>query len=239
LGAMTESNSTGLWSPTGREFLTVLFQSTKRRARGTDANTRTHASGSAPMQCPALLRPLVRPPLVAANPLAAPCNRLGVQRGFRVGCAPGDGAGGGGGAAAWLSSAVEEKVDELLWREENQSLLEGVEAAERRARRHRAAGGRRAPRSRGGPPTREAARRGMRTLLFDVFDASSLFDVLLAQANGVHPLMPRTNGSLAVELPGLACLHCCTDPPIAKLLCCVKGQRLCDRMLLWYVVLAN
>jgi hypothetical protein len=59
-----------------------------------------------------------------------------------MGCAPGD------GAAAWLSSAVEEKVDELLWREENQSLLKGIEAAERHARRHRAAGG---------PPTREAA----------------------------------------------------------------------------------
>jgi hypothetical protein len=45
-----------------------------------------------------------------------------------MGCAPGD------GATVWLSSAVEEKVDELLWREENQSLLEGIEAAERHAR---------------------------------------------------------------------------------------------------------
>jgi hypothetical protein len=106
-----------------------------------------------------LLCPLVRPPLVAMNPLAMSCNCLVVRRGFRMGCAPGDGVGGGGGTATWLSSVVEEKVDELLWREGNQSLLEGIEAAKRHGRRHRAAGGRRAPCSRGGPPTQEAARR--------------------------------------------------------------------------------
>jgi hypothetical protein len=91
--------------------------------------------------------PTRQTPLVVANPLAASCNCLGVRRGFRMGCAPGTARGGGGGAAAWLSSTVEEKVDELLWREENQSLLEGVEAAERHAHRHRAAGGHNAPRS--------------------------------------------------------------------------------------------
>ncbi|GJM99327.1 hypothetical protein PR202_ga16417 [Eleusine coracana subsp. coracana] len=94
------------------------------------------------MQRPALLRPLVGPPLVTVNPLAARHHRLGVRRSVRSGCAPGDGAGGGSdgdGAAAWLSSAVGEKVDELLRREENRSLLEGVEAAERRVERARAA----------------------------------------------------------------------------------------------------
>ncbi|KAK3129642.1 hypothetical protein QOZ80_6BG0482710 [Eleusine coracana subsp. coracana] len=94
------------------------------------------------MQRPALLRPLVGPPLVTVKPLAARHHRLGVRRSVRAGCAPGDGAGGGSdgdGAAAWLSSAVGEKVDELLRREENRSLLEGVEAAERRVERARAA----------------------------------------------------------------------------------------------------
>jgi hypothetical protein len=76
----------------------------------------------------------------------------------------GGGSGGGegaGAAASWLSSAVGEKVDQLLRREENRALLEGVEDAERRldrARPHRAPGGRRAPRPRGVPPPREAAR---------------------------------------------------------------------------------
>ncbi|TVU08837.1 hypothetical protein EJB05_42252, partial [Eragrostis curvula] len=96
------------------------------------------------MQRPALVRPLVGPPLIAAKPLASRRICRGVRGSVRVGCAHGDGAGGGGagedkGAAAWLSSAVGEKVDELLQREENRSLLEGVEAAERRVERARAA----------------------------------------------------------------------------------------------------
>ncbi|KAL6601310.1 hypothetical protein ACP70R_044530 [Stipagrostis hirtigluma subsp. patula] len=97
------------------------------------------------MQRPAaLLRPLVGPPLLPASPLAA--RR---RRGGGVGCAPVEGpapAGGGGevegasaSAAAWLGSAVGEKVDELLRREENRALLEGVEAAERRVESARAA----------------------------------------------------------------------------------------------------
>ena len=58
------------------------------------------------------------------------------------GSEPGGGRGGGegaGAAASWLSSAVGEKVDELLRREENRALLEGVEDAERRVERARAA----------------------------------------------------------------------------------------------------
>ena len=55
------------------------------------------------------------------------------------GSEPGGGSGGGGAAASWLSSAVGEKVDELLRREENRALLEGVEDAERRVERARAA----------------------------------------------------------------------------------------------------
>uniref|UniRef100_A0A0A9D4X3 Uncharacterized protein n=1 Tax=Arundo donax TaxID=35708 RepID=A0A0A9D4X3_ARUDO len=93
------------------------------------------------MHRPALLRPLVGPPLPPVNPLSARRCRL-VRGGVRVGCAPGDGAGGGGegdGAASWLSSAVGEKVDELLRREENRSLFEDVEAAELRVERARAA----------------------------------------------------------------------------------------------------
>ncbi|XP_062194586.1 uncharacterized protein LOC133897779 [Phragmites australis] len=96
------------------------------------------------MQRSALLRPLAAPPLLPANTLVAR-RRRGGRGSVRVGCAPGEGAGGGGrgevdgGAAAWLSSAVGEKVDELLQREENRSLLEGVEAAERRVERARAA----------------------------------------------------------------------------------------------------
>lgn len=56
------------------------------------------------------------------------------------GSGPGGGVGEGDGAAAsWLSSAVGEKVDELLRREENRALLEGVQDAERRVERARAA----------------------------------------------------------------------------------------------------
>nr|ABG73469.1 unknown protein [Oryza brachyantha] len=93
------------------------------------------------MQQLALLRPLTLP---AAGPLAARC-RGGRGRGVRWRCATGGGAGSVGeeeeksAAAAWLSSAVGEKVDELLQREENRALLEGVEAAERRVERARAA----------------------------------------------------------------------------------------------------
>lgn len=94
------------------------------------------------MQHPALLRPLPQLPLLPTNPLAPRCRRGG--GGVRRRCAPGEGVGGGGGGgeertAAWLSSAVGEKVDELLRREENRALLEGVEAAERRVERARAA----------------------------------------------------------------------------------------------------
>ncbi|XP_051188973.1 uncharacterized protein [Lolium perenne] len=77
------------------------------------------------MQHAALLRALLPAP-----PLAAPrCRR---RVGVPVRCAPGEGA-------AWLSSAVGEKVDELLRREENRALLDGVEAAERRVELARAA----------------------------------------------------------------------------------------------------
>uniref|UniRef100_A0A453LDZ1 Uncharacterized protein n=1 Tax=Aegilops tauschii subsp. strangulata TaxID=200361 RepID=A0A453LDZ1_AEGTS len=79
----------------------------------------------------AFLRPLIPPPLVPARPLAARCRHL---RGVRGSCAPGEGAPG----AEWLSSAVGEKVDELLRREENRALLDGVEAAERRVELARA-----------------------------------------------------------------------------------------------------
>lgn len=99
------------------------------------------------------LRPLIHPsPLPAASPLAARCRGgrgRGRGRGVRWRCATGGGAGGGEveegegegkrEAAAWLSSAVGEKVDELLLREENRALVEGVEAAERRVERARAA----------------------------------------------------------------------------------------------------
>ena len=54
-------------------------------------------------------------------------------------CAPGEGAGDGAPRAEWLSSAVGAKVDELLRREENRALLDGVDAAERRVERARAA----------------------------------------------------------------------------------------------------
>uniref|UniRef100_A0A0D3H987 Uncharacterized protein n=1 Tax=Oryza barthii TaxID=65489 RepID=A0A0D3H987_9ORYZ len=105
------------------------------------------------MQHLALLRPLIHPsPLPAASPLAARCRGgrgRGRGRGVRWRCATGGGAGGGEveegegegkrEAAAWLSSAVGEKVDELLLREENRALVEGVEAAERRVERARAA----------------------------------------------------------------------------------------------------
>ncbi|VAI20125.1 unnamed protein product [Triticum turgidum subsp. durum] len=83
----------------------------------------------------ALLRPLIPPPLVPARPLAARCRHL---RGVRGRCAPGEGAGEGAPGAEWLSSAVGEKVDELLRREENRALLDGVEAAERRVELARA-----------------------------------------------------------------------------------------------------
>jgi hypothetical protein len=73
----------------------------------------------------------------------------------------------------------------------------------------------------------------MRTL-FDVFYASSPFDVLLAQANGALDKWVARGGA---TWPGLLALL--NGPPIAKLLCCMKGQQLCDRMLLWYVTLAN
>ncbi|KAL6845996.1 hypothetical protein ACP4OV_023444 [Aristida adscensionis] len=100
------------------------------------------------MQRPAaLLRPLVGPPLLSARRLPAR-RRRGGGGVRRVGCAPGGGEGpapageaaeGGAAAAAWLSSAVGDKVDELLRREENRALLDGVEAAERRVERARAA----------------------------------------------------------------------------------------------------
>ncbi|KAM3259136.1 hypothetical protein ACQJBY_050741 [Aegilops geniculata] len=83
----------------------------------------------------ALLRPLIPPRLVSARPLAARCRHL---RGVRGRCAPGEGAGEGAPGAEWLSSAVGEKVDELLRREENRALLDGVEAAERRVELARA-----------------------------------------------------------------------------------------------------
>ncbi|XP_047046413.1 uncharacterized protein LOC124651359 [Lolium rigidum] len=76
---------------------------------------------------------LLRPLLPASPPLAAPRRRRRVgYRGVRGRCAPGEGA-------EWLSSAVGEKVDELLRREENRALLDGVEAAERRVELARAA----------------------------------------------------------------------------------------------------
>lgn len=134
----TESNSSGHLSRAPR-LLAVPFQSKPHTTRGRREYARKL---SAAMQHPALLRPLVRQPLVSVSPLAAQRQSLGFRRSVRVGCAPGSGAGGGGdgdGAAAWLSSAVGEKVDELLQREENRSLLEGVEAAERRVERARAA----------------------------------------------------------------------------------------------------
>ncbi|CAL5082490.1 unnamed protein product [Urochloa decumbens] len=100
------------------------------------------------MQRAALLRPLVGSPLLPAGPLAAR-RRCRFHGGIRVrsatgegGSGPEDGGGGGevdGAAASWLSSAVGEKVDELLRREENRALLEGVEDAERRVERARAA----------------------------------------------------------------------------------------------------
>nr|BAJ84871.1 predicted protein [Hordeum vulgare subsp. vulgare] len=80
----------------------------------------------------ALLRPLIPPPLVPARPLTARCRRV------RGRCAPDQGAGEGASGAEWLSSAVGEKVDELLRREENRALLDGVEAAERRVELARA-----------------------------------------------------------------------------------------------------
>ncbi|KAM3276938.1 hypothetical protein ACQJBY_045011 [Aegilops geniculata] len=86
----------------------------------------------------ALLRPLIPPPLVAARPLAARCRHLRGLGGVRGRCAPGEGAGSGAPSAEWLSSAVGEKVDELLRREENRALLDGVEAAERRVELARA-----------------------------------------------------------------------------------------------------
>ena len=58
------------------------------------------------------------------------------------GSEPGGGRGGGegaGAAASWLSSAVGEKVDEILRREENRALLEGVEDVECRVERAHAA----------------------------------------------------------------------------------------------------
>ena len=100
------------------------------------------------MQRALLLRPLVGSPLVPAGPLAQPAvrRRCRFHGGVRVrsstgedGSEPGGGSGGGGAAASWLSSAVGEKVDELLRREENRALLEGVEDAERRVERARAA----------------------------------------------------------------------------------------------------
>ena len=102
------------------------------------------------MQRAALLRPLVGFPLLPVGPLAAR-RRCRFRGGVRVrsatgegGSGPGGGGGGGVGegdvaAASWLSSAVGEKVDELLRREENRALLEGVEDAERRVERARAA----------------------------------------------------------------------------------------------------
>uniref|UniRef100_A0A0D9XFX5 Uncharacterized protein n=1 Tax=Leersia perrieri TaxID=77586 RepID=A0A0D9XFX5_9ORYZ len=96
------------------------------------------------MQQLALLRPLIHPALLpAASPLAARCRR-GRGRGVRWRCATGGDAGGEGeegsaAAASWLSSELGEKVDELMRREENRALLEGVEAAERRVERARAA----------------------------------------------------------------------------------------------------
>ncbi|XP_066380397.1 uncharacterized protein [Miscanthus floridulus] len=99
------------------------------------------------MQRAALLRPLVGSPLVSAGPLAqvAVRRRCRFHGGVRVRSSTGEGGsepGGGegaGAAASWLSSAVGEKVDELLRREENRALLEGIEDAERRVERARAA----------------------------------------------------------------------------------------------------
>ncbi|KQJ91141.1 uncharacterized protein LOC100846153 [Brachypodium distachyon] len=91
------------------------------------------------MQHLALLCPLVQSPLLPASPLAARCRRRVRGLGIRGRYAPGEGAGDGVSSAEWLSSAVGEKVDELLQREENRALLEGVEAAERRVELARAA----------------------------------------------------------------------------------------------------
>jgi hypothetical protein len=96
---------------------------------------------------------LVGSPLVPVGPLAqlAVRRRCRFHGGVRVrsstgkdGTGTGTGGGseggdGAGAAASWLSSAVGEKVDELLRREENRALLEGVEDAERRVERARAA----------------------------------------------------------------------------------------------------
>ncbi|KAF8700961.1 hypothetical protein HU200_033848 [Digitaria exilis] len=96
------------------------------------------------MQRAALLRPLVGSPLLPASPLASRRRRR-FRGGVRVRSATGEGGRGGGAgdgdgaSASWLSSAVGEKVDELLRREENRALLEGVEDAERRVERARAA----------------------------------------------------------------------------------------------------
>ncbi|CAN6211503.1 unnamed protein product [Urochloa humidicola] len=96
------------------------------------------------MQRAALLRPLVGSPLLPAGSPAAR-GRFRFRGGVRVRSATGEGGSGGGAgegdgaAASWLSSAVGKKVDELLRREENRALLEGVEDAERRVERARAA----------------------------------------------------------------------------------------------------
>ncbi|XP_066394698.1 uncharacterized protein [Miscanthus floridulus] len=97
------------------------------------------------MQRAALLRPLVGSPFVPAGPLAqvAVRRRCRFHGGARVRSSTGEGGSGdgegAGAAASWLSSVVGEKVDELLRREENRALLEGVEDAERRVERARAA----------------------------------------------------------------------------------------------------
>uniref|UniRef100_A0A0E0EU37 Protein TILLER ANGLE CONTROL 1 n=1 Tax=Oryza meridionalis TaxID=40149 RepID=A0A0E0EU37_9ORYZ len=132
-------------SLTPRRPLPIQSKPPQQSSRPRRTHTRAHT-----MQHLALLRPLIHPsPLPAASPLAARCRSgRGRGRGVRWRCATGEGAGGGEAgeeglgkreAASWLSSAVGEKVDELLLREENRALVEGVEAAERRVERARAA----------------------------------------------------------------------------------------------------
>lgn len=155
------------------------------------------------MQRAALLRPLVGSPFLPAAPLAqlAVRRRCRFHGGVRVRSATGEGGSGPGGGegpgavASWLSSAVGGKVDELLRREENRSLLEGVEDAERRVERARAALADIERQEAAARLAREEVRRlekrrdevcGHAVIHRDALAGSSLFDVLPAQRTMPH-----------------------------------------------------